>query len=70
MDDLVHAMVSLLHMPTCVFVAWYFFSYGRDAKGGGRVNSCVGKDSCSSQTTKEGSESTLLVATLRSSFRP
>ena len=29
-----------------------------------RVNFCVGEDSCSSQTTKEGSESILLAATL------
>ena len=29
-----------------------------------RVKFCMGEDSCSSQTTKEGSESTLLVATL------
>ena len=35
-----------------------------------RVNVCVGEDSCSSQTTKEGSESTLLVASLRSLFVP
>ena len=31
---------------------------------------CVGEDSCSSQTTKEGSESILLAATLRSPFVP
>ena len=30
----------------------------------------MGEDSCSSHTTKEGSESTLLVATLRSLFVP
>ena len=29
---------------------------------------CVGEDICSSQTTKEGSESTLLVATVWSTF--
>ena len=29
-----------------------------------------GNDSCSSQSTKEGNESTLLVATLQSSFVP
>ena len=34
------------------------------------MNFCVGKDSCGSQTTKEGIESTLLVATLRSPFVP
>ena len=32
-------------------------------KGGRRVKFCVGEDSCSFQTTKEGSKSTLLVAT-------
>ena len=31
---------------------------------------CVGEDSFSSQTTKEGSESTLLVAILQSLFLP
>ena len=34
------------------------------------VNFCVGKDSCSSQTTKEGSESTLLLPILLSPFVP
>ena len=34
------------------------------------LNFCVGEDSCSSQTTKEGSESILLLATLRSLFVP
>ena len=37
---------------------------------GRRVNCCLGEDSCSSQTAKEGSESTLLVAILRSLFLP
>ena len=32
--------------------------------------SCVSEDSCSSLTTKEGSESRVLVATLRSPFIP
>ena len=35
-----------------------------------RVETCVGEDCCSVQLTKEGSESTLLVATLRSLFVP
>ena len=35
-----------------------------------RVNLCVGEDRCSSQTTKEGSEFILLVATLWSPFVP
>ena len=39
-------------------------------KGGRRVKFCLGEDSCNSQTAKEGSESTLLVATLRSPFVP
>ena len=34
------------------------------------MNICVGEDSCNSQTTKEGSESVLLAATLRSPFVP
>ena len=37
-------------------------------EGGRKMNLCMGEDSCSSQTMKEGSESTLLVVTLRSPF--
>ena len=37
-------------------------------EGGRRMDFCMREDSCSSQTMKEGSESTLLVATLWSPF--
>ena len=40
-----------------------------DAEGR-RVKFCVGEDSCNSQTMTKGSESMLLVATLRSIFVP
>ena len=43
------------------------FSHVRDTEGR-RENFCVGEDSCSYQTTKDGSESILLVATLQSPF--
>ena len=37
---------------------------------GRRVNFCMGRDNCYSKTIKEGSESVLLAATLRSPFVP
>ena len=50
------------------------FSHVRDAEGrravDQRVKICAGEESCSSQTMKEGSESTVLVPTLRSPFVP
>ena len=45
------------------------FSRVHDVEGRG-VKFCGGEDSCSSQTTKEGDESTLLIATLRGLFVP
>ena len=53
--------VDLVHFLTCVT---------HRVGGGRRVNFCVGEDGCSSQIMREGSESILLVATLRSPFVP
>ena len=53
------AAVGLVLFLTCV--TWR-------VKGGRRVKLCVDKDNCTSQATKEGHKSTLLVATLRSQF--
>ena len=52
------AAVGLVYFLTCV------------TRSDRRVNFCMGKDSYSSQTTKEDSESILLAATLRSLFVP
>ena len=69
-----NSQASLVPRPTCAFyfsaaVGLFTFSHVCDAEGR-RVKFSVSKESCSSQTTKEGSESTLLVATLWSPFVP
>ena len=62
---------SLVPRPTCAFhfgaavgLVPFLMCVTCRYKGGRRVNFCVGKDHCNSQTTKEGSKSVLLVATL------
>ena len=66
--------VSLVVRPTHTFhftaaVGLVHFLNVHDAQDR-RVNFCVGEDSCSSQTTKEGSECIPLVVALGNSFEP
>ena len=69
-----NSIVSLVPRPMLCFILascehGIFFFRCVTCRVEGCMSFCVGEDSCSSQITKEGSES-IVVATLRSPFVP